>query len=104
MKSFREIAAAAFHLAKPLTGDGAHLDVEQLRGEMAACIEGRGGDIATRNRTMQIGARYAIEWARTQPFLGRILGNPPAPYPRPRAAPSYRVRRHNLRCNARRAP
>jgi serine/threonine-protein kinase len=26
-----------------------------------------------------IGARYAIEWARTQPFLGRILGNPPAP-------------------------
>jgi eukaryotic-like serine/threonine-protein kinase len=26
-----------------------------------------------------IGARYAIEWARTQPLLGRILGSPPAP-------------------------
>lgn len=59
MKSFRDIAAAAFHLTKPLGGDGTHLDVEQLRGEMAACIEGRGGDIATRNRTMEIGARYA---------------------------------------------
>ena len=59
MKSFREIAAAAFHLARPLTGDGGNLDAEQLREEMAACIEGKGGDIATRNRTMQIGARYA---------------------------------------------
>jgi malonyl-CoA decarboxylase len=59
VKSFREIAAAAFHLARPLTGDGVNLDVEQLREEMAACIEGKGGDIATRNRTMQIGARYA---------------------------------------------
>ncbi len=30
-----------------------------------------------------IGARYAIEWARTQPFFGRILGNPPAAPPTP---------------------
>ena len=59
MKSFREIAAAAFQFAKPLTGDAGSLDVAQLREEMAACIEGRGGEVATRNRTMQIGARYA---------------------------------------------
>jgi malonyl-CoA decarboxylase len=59
VKSFREIAAAAFHLARPLAGDGGHLDADQLREEMAACIEGKGGDVATRNRTMQIGARYA---------------------------------------------
>jgi malonyl-CoA decarboxylase len=59
VKAFRDIAAAAFHLARPLVGDGSNLDTEQLREEMAACIEGKGGDIATRNRTMQIGARYA---------------------------------------------
>ncbi len=59
MKSFRSVAAAAFHLGKPLIGDAAHLDAEQLREEMAACIEGRGGDVATRNRITQIGARYA---------------------------------------------
>ena len=28
-----------------------------------------------------IGARYAIEWARTQPFFGRMLGNASAPAP-----------------------
>ena len=28
-----------------------------------------------------IGARYAIEWARTQPFFGRVLGNAAAPAP-----------------------
>ena len=75
MKSFREIAAAAFNLAKPLTGDGTHLDVEQLRGEMAACIEGRGGDIATRNRTMQIGARFAaLPAAAHQRFFEVLAG------------------------------
>jgi serine/threonine protein kinase len=28
-----------------------------------------------------IGARYAIEWARTQPFFGRVLGNAAGPAP-----------------------
>ncbi|HEY5349521.1 MAG TPA: malonyl-CoA decarboxylase [Candidatus Lustribacter sp.] len=59
MKSFRSVAAAAFHLAKPPPGAGADFDIEPLREEMAACIEGRGGDVATRNRMTQIGARYA---------------------------------------------
>jgi serine/threonine-protein kinase len=35
-----------------------------------------------------IGARYAIEWARTQPFFGRMLGNPPAPAAPPTVAVS----------------
>jgi malonyl-CoA decarboxylase len=59
VKSFRSVAAAAFNLAKPLVGDGSSLDVEQLREEMAACIDGSGGDVATRQRATQIGSRYA---------------------------------------------
>lgn len=59
VKSFRSVAAAAFHLAKPLVGDGTSLDVDQLRDEMAACIDGSGGDVATRQRATQIGSRYA---------------------------------------------
>jgi malonyl-CoA decarboxylase len=59
VKSFRSVAAAAFNLAKPLVGDGSHLDVDQLREEMAAVIEGRGGDIVTRKRTLEISKRYA---------------------------------------------
>jgi malonyl-CoA decarboxylase len=59
VKSFRSVAAAAFNLAKPLVGDTTGLDTEQLRDEMAACIEGRGGDVATRARANQIGNRYA---------------------------------------------
>jgi len=35
-----------------------------------------------------IGARYAIEWARTQPFFGRMLGNPSAPAAPPPVASS----------------
>jgi len=59
VKSFRSVAAAALHLAKPLIGDASDLDVEQLREEMAACIEGRGGEVATGARATRIGARYA---------------------------------------------
>jgi malonyl-CoA decarboxylase len=59
VKSFRSVAAAAFNLAKPLVGDTTSLDTEQLREEMAACIEGRDGDVATRARATQIGTRYA---------------------------------------------
>ena len=59
VKSFRSVAAAAFNLAKPLIGDAGDLDVEQLREEMAACIEGRGGEVATGARAARIGARYA---------------------------------------------
>jgi malonyl-CoA decarboxylase len=59
VKSFRSVAAAALNLAKPLVGDAAVLDVEQLREEMAACIENRGGDVATRQRATAIGTRYA---------------------------------------------
>ncbi len=70
VKSFRSVAAAAFRLAKPPTGDGANLDVEQLREEMAASIERRGGDVATRNRMTQIGARYA---ALTAPASQRFF-------------------------------
>jgi malonyl-CoA decarboxylase len=59
VKSFRSVAAAAFNLAKPLIADAGDLDVEQLREEMAACIEARGGDVATRQRATLIGQRYA---------------------------------------------
>ncbi|HEV8020490.1 MAG TPA: malonyl-CoA decarboxylase [Candidatus Lustribacter sp.] len=57
MKSFRSIAEA-FHLGKPAAGEATHLDVEQMREEMAACIEGHGGDVATRARITQIAKRY----------------------------------------------
>jgi malonyl-CoA decarboxylase len=59
VKSFRSLAAAALHLGRPLADETAQLDVEQLREEMAACIEGRGGDVGTRTRATQIGTRYA---------------------------------------------
>ena len=59
VKSFRSVAAAAFNFAKPLIGDPGELDVEELREEMVACIEARGGDVATRQRATLIGARYA---------------------------------------------
>src|ERR1017187_9672735 len=59
VKSFRSVAAAAFNLAKPLIGDASDLDVEQLREEMAACIDGRGGEFATGTRAGRIGTRYA---------------------------------------------
>ncbi len=58
VKSFRSIAEA-FHLGKALAGEATHLDVEQLREEMAACIEAQGGDVATRARATTVGARYA---------------------------------------------
>jgi malonyl-CoA decarboxylase len=58
VKSFRSIAEA-FHLGKPLAGEATHLDVEQLREEMAACIEARGGDVGTRARATAVGTRYA---------------------------------------------
>ena len=59
VKSFRSVAAAAFNLAKPLVGDASNFDVDQMREDMAACIEGRGGDVAIRQRATAIGARYA---------------------------------------------
>jgi malonyl-CoA decarboxylase len=59
VKSFRSVAAAAFNLAKPLVGDASNLDTDALREEMAACIEGRGGDVEIRARATQIGTRYA---------------------------------------------
>jgi malonyl-CoA decarboxylase len=66
VKSFRSIAEA-FHL---LAGETTHLDVDQLREEMAACIEGHGGDVATRARITQIAKRYEALTgpARTQFF------------------------------------
>jgi malonyl-CoA decarboxylase len=75
VKSFRSVAAAAFHLAKPLIGDGPNLDVEALREEMAACIEARGGDFATRARATQIGTRYAaLAPAARQRFFEVLAG------------------------------
>ncbi len=59
MKSFKAVAAAALQLARPLAGDAAAPDVERLREEMAACIAGPEGDVATRARTRDLGARYA---------------------------------------------
>jgi malonyl-CoA decarboxylase len=59
VKSFRSVAAAALNFAKPLAGDAGNLDVGELREEMAACIEARGGDVATRQRATLIGSRYA---------------------------------------------
>jgi malonyl-CoA decarboxylase len=75
VKSFRSVAAAALNFAKPLIGDTSDLDVEQLREEMAACIEGRGGDVATGVRATRIGARYAtLAAADRQRFFDVLAG------------------------------
>jgi malonyl-CoA decarboxylase len=75
VKSFRSVAAAALNFAKPLIGDTSDLDVEQLREEMAACIEGRGGDVATGARALRIGARYAaLSPADRQRFFEVLAG------------------------------
>jgi malonyl-CoA decarboxylase len=75
VKSFRSVAAAALNLTKPLVGDAAGLDVEQLRDEMAACIENRGGDVATRQRATAIGTRYASLTAPARlKFFNVLLG------------------------------
>jgi len=75
VKSFRSVAAAAFNLAKPLIGDAGELDVEALREEMSACIEGRGGDVATGARAARIGERYAaLAPANRQRFFDVLAG------------------------------
>lgn len=59
MKSLRDVAASALHRFKPGSNDLSPYDIERLREEMDACIEGRGGDVATRTRAASIAARYA---------------------------------------------
>jgi malonyl-CoA decarboxylase len=59
VKSFRAVAAAALHLARPLVGDAGIPDLDRLREEMAACIASPPGDVAARARITEIGARYA---------------------------------------------
>jgi malonyl-CoA decarboxylase len=74
VKSFRSIAEA-FHLGKALAGEATHLDVEQLREEMAACIEARGGDVATRTRATLIGTRYASLAPAARPRFFEVLSS-----------------------------
>lgn len=59
MKSLRDVAVSALQRLKPEAGALPPHEVERLREEMAACIEGRGGDVATRARAAAIAARYA---------------------------------------------
>ena len=59
MKSFRSATAAALHRKKLLDGDLSAHALAALRDEMAACVEERGGDVATRARASALGARYA---------------------------------------------
>jgi malonyl-CoA decarboxylase len=70
VKSFRAVAAAALNLAKPLMGEAALPDLDRLREEMAACIASPPGDVGTRTRATELGARYAAlpPAARTQFF------------------------------------
>jgi malonyl-CoA decarboxylase len=70
VKPFRSVAAAAFHLARPLLGDSTAVEVESLRGEMAACIASPDGDVALRARATHIAARYsALNVAGRQRFF-----------------------------------
>ena len=68
MKSLRDVAASAFARLRPGTADISAHDLDRLREEMAACIEGRGGDVATRARAGTIATRYM-----TLPFGRRAV-------------------------------
>ncbi len=58
MKSLRDVAASAFGRLRPEPTELGTHDVERLRDEMLACIDGHGGDVATRARAATLAARY----------------------------------------------
>jgi malonyl-CoA decarboxylase len=60
VKSLRDVAASALGRLRPESTDLTEHDIERLREEMQACIEGHGGDVATRSRAALIAARYAM--------------------------------------------
>jgi malonyl-CoA decarboxylase len=73
LKSLRDVAASAFQRLRPGSADLSAHDLERLREEMAACIEGRGGDVATRTRAGNIAARYlALSPLGRRPVLEMI--------------------------------
>jgi len=49
-KSLRDVAASALGRLRPESTDLTTHDIERLREEMQACIDGHGGDVATRGR------------------------------------------------------
>jgi malonyl-CoA decarboxylase len=58
VKSLRDVAASALGRFKPGPNDLAPHDVDRLREEMQACVDGHGGDVATRARAATFAARY----------------------------------------------
>jgi malonyl-CoA decarboxylase len=75
VKSFRAVAAAALNLAKPLIGDAALPDLDRLHEEMAACIASPPGDVGTRARATDLGARYdALPSAARRHFFAVLAG------------------------------
>lgn len=73
MKSLRDVATSALSRWIPAPGElGAH-DFERLRDAMAECVEGRGGEVATRSRAARLAARYAtLTPAGKRTFLSTI--------------------------------
>ena len=59
MKSFRWAAAAALQFARPLSSAAVSVEFDRIREDMAACIDGRGGDVGASARAMSIANRYA---------------------------------------------
>jgi len=59
VKSLRDVAVSALGRLRPGTSELAAHDIERVREEMHACIEGRGGDVATRARAATLAIRYA---------------------------------------------
>ena len=59
MKNLYSVAASALHLTKSPAGEVSDQEVGRLYEEMLACIERRGGDIATGVRAAALIARYA---------------------------------------------
>ena len=73
MKSLREVAVSAFARLKAEQSDLSPHDIDRLREEMAACIEGDGGDVATRQRAAALAERYRkLTAAGRQRFLELI--------------------------------
>jgi malonyl-CoA decarboxylase len=58
MTSLRSVVAAALRFGKASPAVPTALDFERLREEIADCINGRGGDVATRARAAAVGSRY----------------------------------------------
>ena len=59
MKSLRDVATSAWQRLVPGTAELAPHESERLRDAMADCVDGRGGDVATRTRAAELAKRYA---------------------------------------------